>query len=171
MDATIYVTDTKIFDPSWFMEPRADLIQKLRRQQNFFRKKADAEHLAVSNKFIRFLRLGGRLEFNRISPSLIAQLLAEYGRIIADIDSTYFGNEMRYYTNHQDQLIQDDLRGGPVGHFVALVSADLDKMEITIADPENKNQHSDSRVYTVDLQHLINALMLERGNLLVVRPK
>jgi hypothetical protein len=171
MDARIYATDTRIFDPTWFAEPRADLKQKLRDQQVFFRKRSDAEHRAVSTKFLRFLKLGGKVDFSRITPGLIAHLIKEYGPLIADIDSTYFGDEMRYYTSRSGRLIQHDLRGGPVGHFVALVGANLKTMEITVADPQNQNPFSDSRIYCADFQHLINALMLERGNLLCIRPR
>ena len=169
MDATIYSYNLKMFDPSWAILDSLALIEKLEQQQEFKKKK---RFLQASQAYIAFLRQGGRILFDQLTPELLKNTLQLSIPILTGLSATYLYNSMREITRAK-RSHYDDLAGEPVGHFVVLTDYTAVDM-VRIADPYSGNPLCSSQYYTLPVQRLINAIhlgsMTYDANLLIVRP-
>lgn len=173
-EATIYVYNLNIFDPSWFDtdgNAKVDLIQKLPLQLKY--KKSQRMHEATQ-AYIDFLKLDGKIKFKDLSTNLLKQEFSAEVPIITGLSATYLYHCMReyYIGNH---CLYDDIRGEPCGHFVVLCGYALKKKRVVVADPHQANPLSNDNYYKVGIQRLINAIMLGvltyDANLLIIQPK
>ena len=152
----------------WSLDPPA-LIDKLELQQELKKKK---RFLQASQAYITFLRQGGRILFDQLSPHLLANTLQLSIPILTGLSATFLYNSMREITRGK-RSHYDDIAGEPVGHFVVLTDYLTDNM-VRIADPYNGNPLCNSQYYTLPVQRLINAIhlgsMTYDANLLIVQP-
>ncbi|HEX8011110.1 MAG TPA: hypothetical protein VF814_09270 [Casimicrobiaceae bacterium] len=103
--ATIYTYNLLVFDPTWFTK-RVDVAERLRRQQ---KAKKNARLAQITEGYLEFLSLGGRLRFVDLSRSLIRGMLRRRIPIIAGLSSTYLYRAARESGRHPRP---DDVRGG-----------------------------------------------------------
>lgn len=169
MDATIYSWNLKMFDPTWAaLEPPA-LIAKLEQQQEFKNKK---RFVQASQAYITFLRRGGRILFDPLTPALLRSVLQLSIPILTGLSATYLYNSMREVSRGK-RSVYNDISGDPMGHFVVLTDY-LPVDMVRIADPYSGNPLSGSQYYTLPVQRLINAIHLGSvtydANLLIVQP-
>lgn len=169
MEATIYSYNLRMFDPTWANLDTHSLIEKLEQQQEFKKKK---RFLQASQAYIAFLRQGGRILFDQLTPELLKNILQLSIPILTGLSVTYLYNSMREITRGK-RSHYDDIAGEPVGHFVVLIDYTAIDM-VRIADPYSGNPLCDSQYYTLPVQRLINAIhlgsMTYDANLLVVQP-
>ncbi len=168
--ATIYTFDLQIFDPTWFQNPLPDMIDRLTRQKAV---KDDPKLHAAADAYIEFLKAGGKIEFRDLTVSLIRGLLKRKIPIITGLSATYmYGTEREL--DLDGELIYDDLRGEPSGHFVVLCGYNVTDRQALVADPLMPNPISEDPVYRVKLNRLLLSVMLGAltfdANLLVIRP-
>lgn len=82
---------------------------------------------------------------------------------------------MREYTGLDNQVIMDDIKGFPCGHFVVLSGYDNKQRHVVVADPYSANAVSGDNYYSVKVARLINSIMLGimtyDANLLVIHPR
>jgi hypothetical protein len=167
--ATIFSYNLQMFDPTWFEEgEEVDLAQKLRAQ-------ADAKHdvklQTATLAYLEFLRLGGHIRFQELSGGLLRRYLARGRPILTGLSATYLYMKAREIgaTNEPD-----DVRGGPVGHFVVLSGYDKTRGTVTVADPYRTNPLSDGHYYQIAIDRVLAAILLGvltyDANLLLVRP-
>uniref|UniRef100_UPI004048A01E C39 family peptidase n=2 Tax=Roseivirga sp. TaxID=1964215 RepID=UPI004048A01E len=168
--ATIYTYNLHLFDPSWFDDPSTDLIQKLTLQSDY---KAQRKIKYASNAYIKFLKMGGKIKFQDLTPSLIKRYLQEKRPVLTGLSATYLYGSKREIGEFETEY--DDLRGTPVGHFVILDGYDEQTGQIDIADPLLNNPTKQGQHYQVDFSRLINAIMLGivtyDSNLLIIEPR
>ena len=166
--ATIYTYNLTVFDPTWFV-PGVDIAERLQRQQAV--KKNDAKLQHVTEGYLEFLRLGGRLRLTDLSRPLIRGLLRHNLPIITGLSSTYLYRAAREFGPDDTP---DDIRGLPAGHFVVLAGYDREKRSVLVADPYWRHPYSPSHEYWVNIDRLIGAVLLgivtHDANLLVVHP-
>jgi len=169
--ATIYTYNVQIFDPTWFDEngnPSTDVSDKLRRQA---KAKLDDKLQHATNGYLEFLKLGGSLRFEELTPELIEARLDVGHPIITGLSATYLYRECREIGRDGEE---DDIRGYPQGHFVVICGYDAPSNKLLLADPLQPNPVSTSRIYPVDIDRAINAIMLGvltyDANLLVLEP-
>ena len=169
MDATLYSYNLKMFDPTWAGLAPSVLIDKLEQQQEFKKKK---RFFQASQAYITFLRLGGIILFDQLSPELLENILRLSTPILTGLSATFLYNSMREITRGKCSHY-DDIAGEPVGHFVVLTDYMAVDM-VRIADPYNGTPLCDSQYYTLPVQRLINAIhlgsMTYDANLLIVQP-
>jgi len=167
---TIFPYNLQIFDPTWSGIPRRDIAAKLRRQLSFKRDIPGFE--PVTEAYLEYLELGGQLEFEVMTASLIRRYLKRSTPILTGLSATYLYDEAREYDTGRD-LRYDDVRGESTGHFVVLTGYSKDNRSVSVADPLKKNPIASSRYYSVNIYRLICAIMLGilsyDGNLLVVQ--
>jgi hypothetical protein len=165
--ATIYTYNLTVFDPTWFV-PGVDIAERLQRQREH---KTDARLQHVTEGYLEFLRLGGRLRLTDLSRPLIRGLLRRKLPIITGLSSTYLYRAAREFGPDDTP---DDIRGLPAGHFVVLAGYDRDKRSVLVADPYWRHPYSPSHEYWVNIDRLIGAVLLgivtHDANLLVVHP-
>lgn len=166
--ATIYTYNLTVFDPTWFV-PGVDIAERLQRQQAV--KKNDAKLQHVTEGYLEFLRLGGRLRLTDLSRPLIRGLLRHNLPIITGLSSTYLYRAAREYGPDD---VPDDIRGLPAGHFVVIAGYDREKRSVLVADPYWRHPYSPSHEYWVNIDRLIGAILLgivtHDANLLLVYP-
>jgi hypothetical protein len=167
--ATIYTYNLTVFDPTWFV-PGVDIAERLERQRE--EKKHDARLQHVTEGYLEFLRLGGRLRLTDLSRPLIRGLLRRNLPIITGLSSTYLYRAAREYGPDD---VPDDIRGLPAGHFVVIAGYDREKRSVLVADPYWRHPYSPSHEYWVSIDRVIGAVLLgivtHDANLLVVYPQ
>ena len=166
--ATIYTYNLTVFDPTWFA-PGVDIAERLQRQRE--KKKQDARLQHVTEGYLEFLRLGGRLRLADLSRPLIRGLLRRNLPIITGLSSTYLYRAAREYGPDD---VPDDIRGLPAGHFVVIAGYDRKKRSVLVADPYGLHPYSPSHEYWVSIDRVIGAVLLgivtHDANLLVIYP-
>lgn len=166
--ATIYTYNLTVFDPTWFA-PGVDIAERLQRQREVKKKDARLQH--VSEGYLEFLRLGGRLRLTDLSRPLIRGLLRRNLPIITGLSSTYLYRAVREYGPND---VPDDVRGLPSGHFVVIAGYDRKKRSVLVSDPYGLHPYGPSHEYWTSIDRVIGAVLLgivtHDANLLVVYP-
>lgn len=170
--ASIYTYNLHVFDPTWFSDVHVDISAKLKNQLRYkFDKKL---HLATE-AYLEFLRLGGQMHFEDLTPFLLKRQFSQNLPILTGLSATYLYGCAREYVDSQNQVFYEDVKGHPSGHFVILAGYDDAKKHVVVADPYAENLVSGDNYYSVKVSRLINAIMLGiltyDANLLVIHPK
>jgi len=173
-DATIYTYHLQMFDPTWFaadglVHDAAEVSVRLGEQ---IKLKRTMPRLGVATRACReFLRLGGQLKMEDLTPGLIQRYLAQSIPILTGLSSTYLYRASREMSIAK---VDDDVRGEPQGHFVMLLGYDDVKHEVLIADPLDENPPFHTAKYRISMDRLVNAILLgvltHDANLLIVTP-
>ena len=168
--ATLYTYDLRMFDPTWFSNPEADLRRSLIRQA---RAKQDVKLHEATHACLEFLDLGGEIRFNDLTPDLLSRYLRNGIPIMTGLSSTYLHGSARE-RGWDDE--EDPIRGTSAGHFVVLSGYDAKNQQVLVADPIRRHRKSRQRLYTVSVHRLIGAILLGvlsyDGNLLILeKPK
>lgn len=156
--ARLYSYDLRIFDPSWFELPMTALADKIRQR---------IPHLATRTEraawaYLDFLELGGEMRFDELTPALLKEILDRDHPVLAGLSATYL---YRWTRERQlegvDELVPDDVRGEPTGHFVVIAGYENYGRRFSLRDPSAHvpPQGGDGR-QVVDAQSLINAILL-----------
>lgn len=167
----IFTYNLKVFDPSWFINDKADLVAKLKKQLEYKKGKKFRE---ASFAYIKYLKLGGEILFEDLTENLLKKYFDKKVPILAGLNATYLYNCSREYMNNKNMSVYDDLKGFVSGHFVVLCCFDKNN-NIIVADPYKENPVSHNNYYTVNPARLINSIILGivtyDSNLLVIQPK
>ena len=165
--ATIYTYNLTVFDPTWFQR-RMDLAERLEAQRDT---KDDPRLVHVTEGYLEFLRLGGRLRFTDLSPPLVRGLLRRGLPILTGLSSTFLYRTAREYGILD---VPDDLRGTPSGHFVVITGYDRAARKVLVADPYGPHPYGTTRDYWIRHDRVLNAVLLgivtHDANLLVIWP-
>lgn len=166
--ATIYTYNLQLFDPTWFTKKDVDLRAKLIEQKAA---KADPKLQDATGGYVDFLELGGKVQFEDLTPDLIRKFVSHGRPVLTGLSVTYLHHAIREFGPKNDD---DDVRGLPVGHFVVLCGYDKTKREVLVADPLYPNPYSTRHVYPVPTQRVLAAILLGvityDANLLVLDP-
>ena len=174
-NATIYVNQLDLFDPTWFKKskaPREALITKLKSQDKF----KHAKNLAVASKaYQEFLELGGDIRFKTVDVQMLKEYFKQNIPILTGLNSTYLYRTSRELFTQEGESFFDDLQGSSCGHFVVLCGYDEKRRRVIVADPFRSNPLSQNNFYKVSIARLINAIMLGAqtydATLLMIIPK
>ena len=166
--ATIYTYNLTVFDPTWFA-PGVDIAERLQQQREV--KKNDARLQHVTEGYLEFLRLGGRLRLTDLSRPLIRGLLRRNLPIITGLNSTYLYRAMREYGPNDTP---DDIRGLPSGHFVVIAGYDREKGNVLVVDPYDLHPYGPTHEYWINIDRVLGAILLgivtHDANLLLIYP-
>ncbi len=166
--ATIYTYNLMMFDPTWFGRPRVDIAARLALQREH---KRDARMSLVTEGYLEFLRLGGRLRLIDLSRGVVHSLLRHRLPILTGLSSTYLYRTAREFGPEDTP---DDVRGFPAGHFIVLAGYDWEERKVLVADPYGPNPFSRTQQYWIKVDRVVNAVLLgvltHDANLLVIRP-
>lgn len=169
-NAVIVTYNLKVFDFTWGKLGREQLIEKLKEQLQHKHGKKFGE---ASKAYIEFLGLGGKIEFDDLTETLLDGYFTHNLPVLTGLSATYLYQSSREYTNHKNQTVYDDLRGEPSGHFVVLCGMEGDT--VFVSDPYLENPFGASHYYRVNVRRLLNAILLGivtyDANLLIVSPK
>jgi hypothetical protein len=166
---TILPYNLQVFDPTWSNCSHKEIITKLKKQLPVKKHKTNFE--VVTNAYLEYLELGGRLQFEILTAQLIRKYLKRSIPILTGLSSTYLYNSAREY-DAGGCLKYDDVRGESSGHFVVLAGYNKEDRNVLVADPLVPNPLTTSQYYPVNIYRLICAIMLGiltyDGNLLII---
>jgi hypothetical protein len=167
--ATIYTYNLQVYDPSWFAEAGTDISAKLAKQ---LRAKPGQPKLKIATRAYReFLKRGGELRFEDLSPELIARHVTTGRPVLTGLSSTYLYRAKR---ERGENLDDDDIGGEPQGHFVVVCGFNRRTNEAMVADPLFPNPPFHSLKYMIGADRLINAILIGiltyDANLLIIEP-
>lgn len=169
--AIIYTYNLQIFDPTWFEYPSHVIQKKLEETLPFCK---DSKQYETVQAYIDYLKMGGEIRFEDLTPMLIKKYLNQNIPILTGLLSTFLYRSPREI-QVDNQLLFDDLRGEPTGHFVVLAGYDKKVQKVLVADPYKQNPYSPTHKYEVNIHRLIGAIMLGiityDANLLIIYPK
>ncbi|MCA9519953.1 MAG: hypothetical protein KC609_03230, partial [Myxococcales bacterium] len=167
--ALVYTFNLQVFDPTWFGEPPVDLRAKLIARQKV--KRSRKMHAAIQS-YLRFLELGGTLEFGSPNERLISNYLLAGLPILTGLSGTYLYQCKRERDLDPLRCVDDDIGGDPQGHFVVLCGYDAASREVEIADPYRENPVARLHHYSVGIERLLHSILLGiltyDANLLVI---
>lgn len=175
-DATIYISNMSIFDPSWFIDSKSSreiLLTKLDAQSQL---KNSPKLSTVSKAFQTFLKLGGNIRFKTIDVKLLKDYFDKKVPILTGLNATYLYRSQRECYTKDGEAFYDDMLGEPTGHFVVLCGYTEKRRQVAIADPFRDDKlKADAQYYKVSISRLINAILLGvmtyDADLLVIEPK
>lgn len=170
--ASIYTYNLKVFDPTWFSGKKIDLREKLQQQLKY---KDNPVLRHATDSYLEFLNLGGELRFVDLTSNLLKKYFRQNIPILTGLNATYLYKCAREYTTLMDEIVSDDVRGFPLGHFVVLCGYDRQNKHIIVADPYRENSISHNYYYSVRVGRLVNSIMLGivtyDANFLIIRPQ
>lgn len=179
LQAKIYSNVSQIFDPSWIILDKKNLIEKLKRELNYskkreaiIKKEPDQNYFIYPNKkiasritkeieaAIEFLENDGEIDFTPISKEKIESHIRRKIPIIASINPTLLHRMKRVYNNKPD-----DIRGINWGHVIVI--SGYDNRNFIINDPGG-NFYKNSFEYKVNKDLLLESILRYNGQLLVL---
>jgi hypothetical protein len=168
-EATIYTYNLTVFDPTWFTTSvNQDVAERLRQQRQV---KNDARLQHVTEGYLEFLSLGGRLRLTDLSRALIRGLLRRKLPILTGLSSTYLYRAAREYGPDDKP---DDIRGAPAGHFVVIAGYNRKNRTVLVADPYGPHPYGPALEYWINIDRMIGAVLLgivtHDANLLIIHP-
>lgn len=169
-NVSIYTYNLQIFDPTWFYKKNINFKKKLIQQKKC---KKDNEKLVQATKaYLKFLKLGGKILYQDLTPKLFRKIFSKKIPIITGLSSTYLYNSMRELSPDPYTVIENDVCGEPSGHFVVLIGYDNSNKKIVVKDPYPLHPGKKNTTYKVRVGRLINSILLGivtfDANLLVI---
>lgn len=170
--ATIYTYNLNLFDPTWFVSSGINISEKLNLQ--LWHKSDDSLFNTATHAYLTFMKLGGKLRFEVLTPGLIRKYLRRGVPILTGLNATYLYNSCRERVE-ENVLVYDDICGESTGHFVVLAGYDKISRNVLIADPLRPNPVSSHQQYEVNIYRLVCSIMLGimtyDDNLLIIEPR
>lgn len=156
--ARIYSYDLAIFDPTWAALPAVELAERIHARFPFL---ADAKRLRAARAYLDFLERGGELCFDDLTPGLLKSIIDREHPVLAGLSATYlYAMPRERHEEGTGRLVDDDVGGDPIGHFLVIVGYEHWGRRFSLRDPsEHVPAAEDGRV-VVDAQRLINAILL-----------
>lgn len=156
--ARLYSYDLRIFDPSWFSLPMDVLAEKIHRRIPHL---SSAKEVRAAQAYLDFLELGGELAFDELTPGLLKRILDRDHPVLAGLSATYLYRWKRERQLEElDELVPDDVRGDPTGHFIVIAGYEQWGRRFSLRDPSAHVPATDEGRLVVDAQRLINAILL-----------
>ncbi|MEZ4755019.1 MAG: peptidase-C39 like family protein [Bdellovibrionota bacterium] len=167
LNAELVSYNLEMFDPTWSNLNSSKLIEKLTAQKA---EKCEPKFIKASDAYIKFLTLGGKVLFKDLSTELFKSYFDRNLPILTGLSATYLYYCSREYVLTAEKLIEDDIKGRPVGHFVVLNG--MEESNILVADPYKDNPYGTELSYSVSVDHLMHSILLGAvtydANLLVI---
>jgi hypothetical protein len=156
--ARIFSYNLRIFDPTWAKLSRERLREKLVQR---------LEHLAspkprrAGQAYLRFLEAGGEIAFDELTPGLLKEILNRDHPVLAGLSATHLYRMSRErHDPGTNDLLDDDVAGDPIGHFVVISGYTQWGRRFTVRDPSAHVPMTEEGRLVVDAQRLINSILL-----------
>jgi hypothetical protein len=154
----IYSYDLQIFDPTWSELDAAALVKKIRAR---FPHLEDAKRKRAAMAYVRYLEMGGELAFDDLTPGLLRTIIDRGHPILAGLSATYlYGFQRERWDEQAGRLVDDDVTGEPMGHFIVISGYRQWGRQLTVLDPSAHVPKSEEGRVLVGAERLVNAIML-----------
>jgi hypothetical protein len=157
--ARIFTYDLRIFDPTWCGLSMAALTEKVRARLPHLR----LEKMRLAGQaYLEYLSLGGEIGCEELTPALIKSIIDREHPVLAGLSATYLYRMPRErHDPVTHALLEDDVAGDAIGHFVVISGYEQWGRRFTVLDPSSHVPAPGERGrQVVDAQRLINAILL-----------
>lgn len=156
--ARIFSYNLRIFDPTWSRLPMEELIEKLRARLGHLQHPKSRRAGAA---YLHFLESGGEIGFDELTPKLLKTILNRNHPVLAGLSATHL-YRMPRERHHPDthELLDDDVAGDPIGHFVVISGYEQWGRRFTVRDPSAHVPVTPDGRLVVEAQRLINSVLL-----------
>ena len=154
--AELCTCNLRVFDPTWFAEPPADLPAKLAERRE---RVEDEKQRSAIDAYHEYLELGGLVRWTSFTSKLLRGYLANQMPILTGLSATYLYQSPRE-REQEGGTIYDDVGGEPSGHFVVLAGYDKKARTVRVADPYLPNPMAHGHYYDVAIARLVAAIYL-----------
>jgi hypothetical protein len=156
--ARIYAYDLRIFDPTWFALPMEALAEKIHARFPYL---PTAKALRAARAYLEFLRAGGEVCFDELTPALLKRILDRDHPVLAGLSATYLYRMPRErHDPDTHDLVDDDVRGSPTGHFIVVCGYEYWGRRFVLRDPSQHVPLPEDDRQVVGAERLINAILL-----------
>jgi hypothetical protein len=156
--ARIYSYDLQIFDPSWAELESPELVRRIRARFPYL---ADAQRKRAAMAYVRYLETGGELRFDDLTPALLKSIIDRGHPVLAGLSATYlYGFRRERWDEATGRLVEDDIAGEPIGHFVVVSGYEQWGRKLIVLDPSAHVPASPTGRVTVGSERLINSILL-----------
>ncbi len=166
--AKIYTYNLHLFDPTWFIHSDTNLSTLLEAQK---REKRSQKLRQATDSYLEFLKLGGKILFEDLSPQLLIKYLRREVPILTGLSATYLYQSAREMPDSNEY---NSIAGEPSGHFVVISGHNRRTKSLLVADPFDLNPFAGSHHYWVDINRVVSSILLGivsyDANFLVIEP-
>jgi hypothetical protein len=156
--ARLFSYDMRIFDPTWAPLPMEALASKVRQRIPHLH---HPKTKRSAHAYLDFLSLGGEITFDELTPALLKEILNRDHPVLAGLSATYLYQMPRErHDEETHELLDDDVAGDPIGHFVVISGYEHWGRRFTVRDPSAHVPTTSDGRHVVDAQRLINAILL-----------
>lgn len=157
--ARLYSYDLRVFDPTWARLGPRKLRERIAARLPHLR---TPKARRATRAYLRFLELGGEIAFEELTPRLLRDILDRDHPVLAGLSATYLYRLPRERHDPETHaLVDDDVAGDPVGHFVVISGYEHWGRRFSVLDPsEHIPAEDDEGRIRVEAQRLINAILL-----------
>jgi hypothetical protein len=156
--ARIFSYDLRIFDPTWARLSMPELSGKIRERLPYLRQ---PQARRAAKAYLDFLQMGGEIGFEELTPALLKRILNRNHPVLAGLSATYLYRMPRErHDPATHELLDDDVAGDPVGHFLVISGYEHWGRRFVVLDPSAHVPLTPDGRQVVDAQRLINAILL-----------
>lgn len=156
--ARIFSYNLRIFDPTWSRLGSEEIADRLELRRKHV---SDGKARRAMAAYVRFLRAGGEMAFDELTPKLLKAIINRDHPILAGLSATYLYRMAREcHVGETNELVEDDIAGEPIGHFVVISGYRDRGRRFTLRDPSAHVPHTADGRVVVEAQRLINAILL-----------
>jgi len=160
----IITNNIQIFDPAWFRLSNVALIKNIKKRRQFL----DKYNQSLIDDYVKYLKMGGQINFETISLELFVKYLSKNIPIVAELASTFLYKKSK---STKPGRFDGSIKGDIDGHCVVIAGFNDDK--IKVVDPDAKNNPFNKKgIYWIQARELIASIfVLEGKSLLLARKK
>jgi hypothetical protein len=156
--ARLFSYNYRIFDPTWVGLPMEALAAKIRLRIPHLRKQKPKR---AAEAYLHFVEQGGEIAFDELGPRLLKSILNRDHPVLAGLSATHLYRMPRESQEPGSaQLVDDDVGGDPVGHFVVISGYGRHGRRFTVRDPSAHGPSTADGRLEVEAQRLINSILL-----------
>jgi hypothetical protein len=156
--AALYSYNLRIFDPSWRSLGPDRLAEKIRLRIPHL---VSAKARRAAFAYLEFVESGGTILFEELTPTLLKQVLNRNHPILAGLSATHlYGLPRERHDPITHELVEDDVAGDPIGHFVVITGYEHWGRRFVVRDPSAHVPETVDGRLVVEAQKLINSILL-----------
>lgn len=156
--ARIYAYDLRIFDPTWARLPMERIAAKIHERLPYLKQ---PKVRRAAKAYLDFLQMGGEIGFEELTSQLLKRILNRNHPILAGLSATYLYRMPRErHDPATHDLVDDDVAGDPVGHFLVISGYEHWGRRFVVLDPSGHVPVTEDGRLVVDAQRLINSILL-----------
>jgi hypothetical protein len=159
--ARLYPYDLGVFDPTWEGLDPEELSEKVHSRIPHLE---SSKEIRAARAYLRFIEEGGEIAFDELTPDLIKGIVDRERPVLIGLSATYLYRMMRErHDPVTHELLDDDVAGDPIGHFVVVTGYEQWGRRFVLLDPSAHVPVAPGGRQVVEAWRLTNSILM--GNM------